>query len=280
MNHFFSGCKRWIPLSPEFLRFWLCLSLPLFVASLDAGLNPVAAGPQSYSPPNLTPTQIPTAFVAEWGNYFVSSSVYGFDDVNPSSWVTDGCINLGVGFGNARRAVAVEVDFNQESLSGRETGASFDVRIARDLIYKPKFRLALSGGWLAVASYGDVQAKGNSPYGAITAAWPLRPNDPNFRQTLQLNAGGGGGRFQRIDSPDLVSSGVFASAGVELTPNLGISAGWAGRGINAGVSFVPARGIPLTLTVSGVNLTNTDNAGRAAAFTVTWGGTFRTATFQ
>jgi len=227
MNHFFSGCKRWIPLGPEFLRFWLCLSLPLFVASLDAGLKPVAAGPQSYSPPNLTPTQIPTAFVAEWGNYFVSSSVYGFDDVNPSSWVTDGCINLGVGFGNARRAVAVEVDFNQESLSGRETGASFDVRIARDLIYKPKFRLALSGGWLAVASYGDVQAKGNSPYGAITAAWPLRPNDPNFRQTLQLNAGGGGGRFQRIDSPDLVSSGVFASAGVELTPNLGISAGWA-----------------------------------------------------
>lgn len=250
-----------------------------FASAITIMMQGSMAYAKPYSPPNLTPTQIPTAFLAEWGNYFVSGSVYGFDNVNPSNWVTDGCVNVGMGFGNARRAVAVEVDYNQESVSGRESGGSFDVRIGRDLINNSTFRLAISGGWLAAAAYGDVQAKGDSPYGVITAAWPLRPNDPNFRQTLQLNAGGGGGRFQRIDTPNLVSDGVFASAGVELAPNLGISAGWAGRGLNAGLSLAPVKGLPLWTTVSGVNLTNTDNAGRAAVFSVTWGGTFRTATF-
>jgi hypothetical protein len=253
---------------------WACIA-----SAITIDLQGTMAIAKPYSPPNLTPTQIPTAFLAEWGNYFVSGSVYGFDNVNPSQWVTDGCINLGVGIGNARKAVAVEFDYNQDSVSGRESGGSFDVRVGRDLINTSTFRLAVSGGWLAVASYGDVQTKGDSPYGVITAALPLRPNDPSFRQTLQLNVGGGGGRFQRIDSPNLVSDGVFASAGVEVAPNLGISAGWAGRGLNAGISLAPVKGIPLWTTVSGVNLTNTDNAGRAAVFSVTWGGTFRTATF-
>ena len=253
---------------------WVCIT-----SAITIGFQDSMAIAKPYSPPNLTPTQIPTAFLAEWGNYFISGSVYGFDNVNPSQWVTDGCVNLGVGIGNARKTVAVEVDYNQESVSGRESGGSFDVRVGRDLINTSTFRLAISGGWLAAASYGDVQTKGDSPYGVVTAAWPLRPNDPNFRQTLQLNAGGGGGRFQRIDSPNLVSDGGFASAGVELAPNLGISAGWAGRGLNAGISLAPVKGIPLWTTVSGVNLTNTDNAGRAAVFSVTWGGTFRTATF-
>jgi hypothetical protein len=107
----------------------------------------------------------------------------------------------------------------------------------------------------------------------------LRPDDPLFRQTLQVNLGGGGGRFQRLDAVDLVSSGLIASVGVELAPNVGLSAGWAGRGLNASLSYVPLRGVPLFLSLSGANITRVDNTGRAVAFAITWGGNFRTATF-
>ena len=94
-----------------------------------------------------------------------------------------------------------------------------------------------------------------------------------------MNLGGGGGRFQRLDGQDLVSNGLIASVGVELAPNLGISTGWAGRGLNASLSYVPLRATPLYLTLSGANLTNLDSRGRAVALTVSWGGSFRTATF-
>jgi hypothetical protein len=175
--------------------------------------------------------------------------------------------------------VALEVDFNLESLANTNNGGSMDVRLGRELINTHTFSLHLGGGWLGVASYGNWPQKGGSPYGVLTAAWPLRPNNPDFRQTMQVNLGGGGGRFQRLDAVDLDSSGLIASVGVELAPNLGISAGWAGRGLNTTLSYVPLRGTPLYLSVSGANITNVDGTGRAVALSLSWGGSFRTATF-
>jgi hypothetical protein len=233
-----------------------------------------------YKSPNLNPTQIPTAYVAEWGDYFVSGYVYGYEDGNgSSSLTTDGGVSVGVGFGSARKLVAVEVDFNLESLANTNNGGTLDVRLGRELISTHNFALQLGAGWLGVASYGTWPNAGGSPYGVITAAWALRPDDPVFRQTLQLNLGGGGGRFQRLDAVDLVSSGLIASVGVELSPNVGISAGWAGRGLNASLSYVPLRGVPLYLSLSGANITSVDDTGRAVALAITWGGSFRTATF-
>ena len=231
-----------------------------------------------YKSPNLNPTQIPSAYVAEWGDYFLSGYVYGYDDGN-SSINIDGGVSVGVGFGNARKLVAVEVDFNLESLANTNNGGTLDVRLGRQLIRTHNFALQLGGGWLGVASYGTWPNEGGSPYGVLTAAWALRQNDPEFRQTLQVNLGGGDGRFQRLDAVDLVSSGLIASVGVELAPNLGISAGWAGRGLNTSLSYVPLRGVPLYLSLSGANITNVDGTGRAVAFGITWGGSFRTATF-
>jgi hypothetical protein len=236
--------------------------------------------PPPYKPPNLNPTQVPSAYVAEWGNYFVSSSIYGYESGNGSSGLTtDGAVSVGIGAGNARRFVAVEVDFNLESLANTNNGGSLDVRLGRELIGTHTFALQLGAGWLGIASYGNWPQKGGSPYGVLTAAWPLRPNNPDFRQTMQVNLGGGGGRFQRLDAVDLDSSGLIASVGVELAPNIGISAGWAGRGLNATLSYVPLRATPLYLSVSGANITNVDGTGRAVALSISWGGSFRTATF-
>lgn len=254
--------------------------LPLVVVA--AGVPAAMAAPvlPPYKPPNLNPTQVPSALVAEWGNYFVAGSVYAYEDGRgPNSFTTDGSVNVGVGFGSARRAVAIEVDVNQESLANTNNGGSLDVRLGRELISTSTFNLHLGGGWLGVASYGSWPNPGGSPYGVVTAAWPLRPRNWPFRQTMQVNLGAGSGRFQRIDAVNLISDGVIASVGVELTPNLGISTGWAGKGLNASLSYVPLRATPLYLSLSGANLTNVDGTGRAVAFSMSWGGSFRTVTF-
>lgn len=251
-------------------------------ALVASGLQAAAAHPTSppYKPPNLNPTQIPSALVAEWGNYFVASSVYAYEDGgSQKAFTADGSVNVGLGFGSARRFVAIEVDYNQESLARVNNGGTLDVRLGRELISTSDFSLHLGGGWLGVASYGDWPNAGGSPYGVLTAAWPLRPRNWEFRQTMQVNLGAGSGRFQRIDASNLISDGVLASVGVELTPNLGISTGWAGKGLNASLSYVPIRATPLYISLSGANLTNVDGTGRAVAFSLSWGGSFRTITF-
>lgn len=233
----------------------------------------------AYSAPSLTPTQVPTAFTAEWGNVFVSTSIYGYEQWQRDDPFVDGALNVGVGFGNPRRAIAIELDYNIESYRGVPEGGSVDLRLGRSLADGDRFKAAVSAGWLRVATHGQLAREPSSPYGVVTLAWPLRPDDRNFRQTLQLNLGGGSGRFQRIDQAWLPSQGVFASLGVELAPNLGLSAGWVGRGVNASLSLVPLRGVPLFATLSGVNLDNSGNAGRAVVLSLTWGGSFRTAQF-
>lgn len=46
----------------------------------------------------------------------------------------------------------------------------------------------------------------------------------------------------------------MASIGVEVTPNVGVSVGRVGRGLNSSLSAVPLRGAPLDLGLSGTNL--------------------------
>jgi hypothetical protein len=251
---------------------------PVAAQTTQSPEQPAQQAPLPYKPPNLNPTGIPSAFIAEWGNYYVATSMYGYDNGETGTSI-DGWLGAGVGLGNARRFVAMEIDFNLESLSDTDNGGSLDVRFARQLLSTNSFALQIGAGWLGIASYGDWPKPGGSVYGVLTAAMPLRPNDPTFRQTLQVNLGGGDGRFERVDAVELLSSGVFASVGVELIPNLGLSVGWAGKGLNSSLSYVPLRGLPLYLGLSGSNLTNIDQTGRAVALTLSWGGSFRTATF-
>jgi len=239
----------------------------------------LAADPPPYSAPSVTPTLMPTALTAEWGNYYVSTSTYGYEQWQRSDWFVDGCLNIGAGIGNPRRAIAVEVDYNLESYRGVPDGGSFDIRVGRSIVDHSRFKAAVGAGWFRVATYGQLSKEPSSPYGVVTLAWPLRPNDASFRQTLQVDLGAGGGRFQRLDQGWLPSQGLVASIGMELAPNIGVSAGWVGRGVNATLSVVPARGIPLFVNLSGVNLDNSGDVGRAAVLSLTWGGSFRTATF-
>lgn len=233
-------------------------------------LQPVAVGPE-YSAPSLSPG-VPSAFIAGWGDYFVGVSGATRGRVRDQ---VDGSLGIGIGIGDMAEAVALELSLNIASLNRFGSNGTFDAKLGRMLVSNPTFRLGASVGVVNVAEWGDDPKADPNPYGVLTAAWPLRPDDPQFTQTLQISAGAGGETFGFNGA----NAGGFASVGVELLPNVGISAGWSGRGGNAGLSWVPFKRTPLTLSVVGADLFNQTAEGPVAVFSLSWGSNFRTAQF-
>ena len=235
-------------------------------------LPPLSLGPD-YSAPSLSPG-VPSAFIAGWGDYFISANG-STPGARPD---VDGGLSVGFGVGDAAKAVALEVDLNITSFKNFGQTGGFDAKLGRIVVNKPGFRLGASVGVVNVATW-DTGNDGADPepsvYGVVTAAWPLRPNNQSFKQTLQVSAGGGGETW----GYDNADAGGFASVGVEVLPNLGVAAGWSGRGVNAGLSFVPFKRTPLTVSLQAGDIFDQTANGPVGVLSISWGSNFRTAQF-
>ena len=233
-------------------------------------IPPVRIGAE-YSAPSLQPG-VPSAFIANWGDYFigVSGATEGRQRDN-----VDGSVNMGVGLGDAYKAVALELDLNIASINNFGANGTFDAKLARVLVNRSNFRLAASVGVVNIAEWGDDPKADTNPYGVATVAWPLQPNNPKFKQTLQISVGGGGETFAFEEE----NVGMFGSIGLELLPNLGISGGWSGRGANAGISLVPFKRTPLTINLVAADIFDLTSNGPVGVLSISWGSNFRTAQF-
>ena len=235
-------------------------------------IAPVVVG-ASYSAPSLSPG-VPSAFIAGWGDYFISASG-STPGARPD---VDGGLSVGFGLGDAAKAVALELDLNITSFKNFGQTGGFDAKLGRIVVNKPSFRLGASVGVVNVATWdtGDDGANPDpSVYGVVTAAWPLRPNNMSFKQTMQVSAGAGGETW----GYDNADAGGFASFGVEVLPNLGVAAGWSGRGVNAGLSFVPFKRTPLTVSLQAGDIFDQTANGPVGVLSISWGSNFRTAQF-
>lgn len=233
-------------------------------------IPPVRIGAE-YSAPLLQPG-VPSAFIANWGDYFIGVS--GATEGRQRDQV-DGSINMGVGLGDAYKAVALELDLNIASIKDFGSNGTFDAKLARVLVNRTNFRLAASVGVVNIATWGDAAKADTNPFGVATVAWPLQPNNPKFKQTLQISVGAGGETFAFDDE----NVGMFGSIGLELLPNLGISGGWSGRGANAGISLVPFKRTPLTINLVAADIFDLTKNGPIGVLSITWGSNFRTAQF-
>lgn len=234
---------------------------------------------KSYSKPSLNPSGIESAFVANQGDYYGYAVGYGYElnGLSGTDLVVDGGLGVGFGLGSSREALAIQIGYNLNGVKGEDLGGTVDLKVARDLVVSKQLRLGLSAGVIGVLSHGAEANAGSTPFVVSTLALPVRFDDQE--RTLQFNAGYGGGRFREDGSPDLLEQGVFASAGLEVADNVGLSVGWSGRGLNASVSINPLRGVPLSIGMSGINLSNHDDLGRSGVLTLSWGGSFQTASF-
>jgi hypothetical protein len=251
------------------------LSTPESPSVVDP-IPPLVSIKRPWPSPNLNPG-VPSAFIANWGDVYITGVGATAGSQRPDA---DGSWVGGFGLGDATKAVAVEVNGGCGSFKQFCSNGGLGFRISRVLIKKPTGWLALAGGWQNAVQWGNEGDQDNIYSAGLSYAFPLRPIRSGFGQTLQINAGVGNSSFapySATNSEDQI--GGFASIGVELSPAVGISAGWSGRGANAQLSYTPFGNTPLTFNLLGADLFNQNPSGAVAVFSVSWGTNYLTPNF-
>lgn len=268
-------------------------------AAFFASTNTASAEPgPAYKNPSLTPGGIPSAFVANWGDFYAYSSTYayqeskytGFEVFNDGTyttnydkhWTGDGGVGIGVGFGSSTKSIGIQVGVNASSFRDFHDSIGVDVSIGRSLVSLPDLQIGISGGIRNAITYGDSGGGDATPYVVGSLAYPIK-SDISAWRTVQFNIGYGGGTFQNDKSSRLsfIESGFFASAAIQVADNVGIGIGWEGdSGLLLGLSYVPFKSVPLSVEFALKNLTERSNPSIIPVMNIVWSGSFRTPSFQ
>lgn len=221
---------------------------------------------------------MPSAYVANWGDFYVQASagVGGGRDLSDGDF--DAAFSAGLGFGNERRNLAVELRWNVASFKNFNSNGSFDVAMARTLIDQPRLQVSVAGGIFDVYAYRQAPSSETIPaatgFGVVSVALPLRKPNFRFNQVLQISLGVGGRDFAALDENFEGSDvSLFGAIGVEVTPNVGLSAGVSGRGANLNLSYTPFREVPIAINLLAADVFNQSPFGTVGVFTVSWGTT-------
>jgi hypothetical protein len=220
---------------------------------------------QTYSP-SLS-AGIPSAFGASWGDTFIgfSGATAGKERNN-----VDGSITLGFGLGDSYNLAGLTFAYNIGSIRNFGSNGTFDLQGSRVVYADQTKQVAAAIGWSSFGQYGSESTIPSTLWGEITSVTLLNPEDSVNKLPLLLSVGVGGGYFSGYDG----STSAFGGVGLQVAPQLGLGLAWSGVGLNVGLSFVPVPTIPLTLTATGGDLTNTSEGGSRFILSVTYGYNF------
>jgi len=191
----------------------------------------------------------PTAYGAEFGDLFggVAYQYYmgvGIPERN------DGAAFLGIGLGDARKTVGIEItyapyDLVEEPLS--DGGVS--LKVHRHL-YKG---LAIAVGMEDLIRYGTRLSR--SAY--VVASQTVRINR-GFLTGASATVGVGDGRFNTMGrlSRGANEASLFGGLSLQLMDRMNVLGTWHGQDLNLGLSFVVPGPVPFTLTPTWINVLN------------------------
>ncbi|MBO1049266.1 MAG: hypothetical protein HEQ10_16735 [Dolichospermum sp. DEX182a] len=217
-------------------------------------------------PPGLS-FAAPSGFGANMGDAFVGASAAFFGNRDTG---LDGSTSLGFGLGNSQKLVGLELAWNNGSIKDFGSNGTFDLKAHRIVYAKGTNQVGVAAGWKTFAQYGNESIRPSSAYGVLTTYSLLKPNDSVNKMPISFSLGAGGGDFRQGNA----STGVFAGAGVQVHPQVGVGLGWSGVGFNVGASLVPIPTLPLTITATGSDLTNNSQGGTVFALSVGYGFNF------
>ncbi|MCP9888954.1 hypothetical protein KBY96_13570 [Cyanobium sp. ATX 6A2] len=234
--------------------------------------------PEPYSPPNLS-GGLPAAYVANWGDFYITGSAGTPGKQRDSQ--PDGSVGAGIGFGNDQELIAVELNWGVGSINNFNANGAFNLFASRMLLNEPRLQVLVGGGVFDFYTYGNEKPQPDpTGYGVLTVALPLREPNFEFNQVLQLSAGVGGRDFAALDANFRGgSTSAFGAIGVELAPNVGLSAGISGRGTNINLSYTPFRELPISINVLAADVFDQSPFGTVGVLTVSWGDNFRRGLF-
>ena len=208
----------------------------------------------------------PSAFGASFGDAFIGASGSTAGRARPD---VDGSLSAGFGLGSSN-TLGLEVSYNMGSFKNLGTNGSFDLKAHRVIYAEGTNQIGIAAGWNTFAQYGNEGVVPSTIYGAVSSYSQLQPNDSYNKMPLSMTLGAGGGSFRQGND----SLGIFAGAGVQIHPQLGVGLGWSGVGLNAGLSYVPIPSIPLTIGLTGGDLGNNSPGGSVLVLNVGYGFNF------
>lgn len=212
----------------------------------------------------------PTGFGLETGDVFVG--LFGSTAGRLRDTV-DGSISVGTGLGNASDFVAVEGVFNINSIRNFGSNGSFDLKVHR-LVYEDfENQVGVAVGWTNFANYGtNAGGTPSSVYGVATLSRLTNPESLDDPKPLIISAGVGGGTYRNSNNNNGV--GVFGSVGYLIDPQFGVSTAYSGQGLNFAVGFLPDRTLPLNISLTYADVTNSSTAGSQLILGITYGANF------
>jgi hypothetical protein len=160
----------------------------------------------------------------------------------------DAGIAGGIGFGDARTAVGLEVvPTITNIINGNSSFPSgqVDFKVHRLLDRDTSIAVGVEN----LIQFGSTDAQ-SSTYGVISKIFRLRPSSSDSFSRLYTSIGIGGGRFRSVDdiknSNDSIN--VFGGVGLRVAAPFSVYADYTGQDLNLGVSVLPFRDIPLVIT--------------------------------
>ncbi|HEY9649384.1 MAG TPA: hypothetical protein V6C95_01890 [Coleofasciculaceae cyanobacterium] len=188
---------------------------------------------------------IPTGYGLDNNTGFVSAT---YQTRTRYTDIHDGGLGVGIGLGDAKKAVGVELSYTTASFGGsRDFGSGgFNVKVHRQLPND----FAVAAGWNGFLNVGDDNDFENSVYGVATKIIRTRENINSPFSRVAITAGVGNGQFR---TEDAVADGrdninVFGNVAVRVAQPVSLIAEWSGQDLGVGVSVAPFKNIPLVIT--------------------------------
>lgn len=206
----------------------------------------------------------PTGFGAEFGLVWAAASYQPKVRYNDGD---DGAVAVGLGLGDARRWVALQVGINSFSTvnSGFGNRVGVDLHLHRTIggVY------GVAVGWESARGSWDVTRDSGENVYVVGSRWLQLRSDPHAPFGVgMVSLGVGSGRFQ-TETPFYERRGgvgVFGSFGVRVAPPVSLIAEWTGQDLMLATSLTPLRNQRVAIVAGFAELTGA--AGDGARFAI------------
>ena len=217
-------------------------------------------------PQPATSVGIPTAYGAQFGDLFGGAGYQRY--LGPSiPERNDGAVFVGVGLGNSRKTVGVEITHATYDLMGNPLqDGSLSIKVHRHL-YRG---LAVAVGVEDALRYGDWISKS-----AFLVASQTVQFGGEYITGASATFGVGDGRFNSMDNllREENEASLFGGGSMEIANRFNMIGSWYGQDLNLGLSLVVPGPVPLTVTPTWVSVL--DNHILGSRFAISVGTTYR-----
>jgi hypothetical protein len=212
---------------------------------------------------------IPVGYGADNNTLFLSGTYQ--EDVRFSD-EDDGALGFGIGLGDSRDAVGVELSYAIASFGGsRDFGTGgFNAKVHRQ--FPGDFAVAIGGnGILNLFDRNDFE---QSYYGTVTKVFRTRESIDDLFSRVALTVGVGNGQFRSSGAVDdgVDNINAFGNIAIRIARPVSFITEWTGRDLALGLSIAPFKNFPLTITPA---LRDVAGAGDGARFVLGAGIAFR-----